>query len=451
MLAAALLSRRAAQLEFRRFELEEHAARTRGVAELVTRQLTRDRDPASIDSLLFGLAQSHGRDLLLIADDGAVLGASSPALRAASVTATPGGDLVIDRDVRRDGRLMRTSARIRGGPRAVLTGPDGSPLGTLVLLPQVPGQRAGPSAAFGVAFDLRLVAAAGVGVLVALALTWALSRRILGPIEALRRAAVKLGQGDLAQTVPVRSNDEIGELSRTFNAMAGSLARQETLRRTMVTDIAHELRTPLTNLRGQIEAVEDGLLPPSPATVRSLREEVLLLTRLVEDLQTLSIAEAGRLALDRSPTSVRELVERALEGFRIAAADGGVQLHHDVEELPRVDVDAGRVGQVLRNLLANAIRHTPPGGVVAVSARTEGDVVAVTVTDTGRGIDPDHLPHVFERFHRSDPSRSRTTGGAGLGLAIVKSLVEAHGGDVSASSAPGAGSAFRFTLPRVSR
>jgi two-component system sensor histidine kinase BaeS len=219
----------------------------------------------------------------------------------------------------------------------------------------------------------------------------------------------------------------------------------------MVTDIAHELRTPLTNLRGQIEAVEDGLLPPSPATVRSLREEVLLLTRLVEDLQTLSIAEAGRLALDRSPTSVRELVERALEGFRIAAADGGVQLRNDVEEFPRVDADAGRVGQVLRNLLANAIRHTPPGGVVAVSARTEGDVVAVTVTDTGRGIDPDHLPHVFERFHRSDPSRSRTTGGAGLGLAIVKSLVEAHGGDVSASSAPGAGSAFRFTLPRVSR
>ncbi len=451
----AMLTRQVVRMEFHRLEVTERVANMEGAAMALAERLARAEDsvrlarkgkPSRLDRILEELGRSAGRRLLLIGPGGKVLGASSAGLRAAHVELGPGGRVSIDWEAP-GGQAEQRRIVLANVPHAPVTRSDGSVAGWLALLP--PGDREAASLGppFGGAFDLRLSLAALAAGLVALGLSWALSRRILGPIEALTRAARRLGSGDLAARVPARGADEIGELSRAFNAMAEDLSRQESLRRTLVTDVAHELRTPLTNLRGQLEAVEDGLLPSSPDTIRSLQEEVMLLSRLVEDLQTLSVAEARRLPLDRAAVQLRDLVEGALESMKLRAKESGITLRSRLEELPPVNADAARIGQVLRNLLTNAITHTPAGGSVEVGARAEPGFVTVSVIDTGPGIAAEHLPHVFERFYRADPSRARATGGAGLGLAIVKSIVEAHGGSVGVESHPGNGAIFRFSLP----
>ncbi len=248
----------------------------------------------------------------------------------------------------------------------------------------------------------------------------------------------------------MESQDELGQLAEAFNTMASSLAQQEELRRAMVSDVAHELRTPLTNLRGYLEATRDGLVNADYALIDNLYEETMLLSRLVNDLHELAQADAGQLTLLRSPTPLAGLVEQAVTMLRQQTNDKQIALTADLPaDLPLVDVDAERIGQVLRNLLNNAIAHTPDGGAIGVSARVQGGEVQVAVRDTGEGIAPEHLPHVFDRFYRADKSRARQTGGAGLGLAIVRQLVEAHGGTVSAESVAGQGSTFTFTLPIV--
>ena len=279
--------------------------------------------------------------------------------------------------------------------------------------------------------------------------TLALSARILRPVERLTAAAQRMEKGDLAVRVPVESEDEIGQLAHAFNAMAGSLASQEQLRRNMVGDVAHELRTPLTNLRGYLEAARDGLVAPDGALVDNLYEETMLLNRLVIDLQDLAQAEAGQLTLVRQPAALEGIVEQAVAILRPQAEAKGITLSdRSCRPLcPWWMSIATRVGQVLRNLLNNAVAHTPDGGEITVSARAMDQEVAVSVHDTGTGIAPEHLPYVFDRFYRADKSRARQTGGAGLGLAIVKQLVVAHGGSISVESVPGQGSTFTFTLP----
>ncbi|MCG8350591.1 MAG: ATP-binding protein [Chloroflexales bacterium] len=293
-----------------------------------------------------------------------------------------------------------------------------------------------------------LFVAAGVAILVGVLLNLALSRDVLRPIEALTGAARKMEQGDLGQRVHVQTRDEIGALAHAFNAMADGVQRIEQLRRNMVTDVAHELRTPLTNLRGYLEAVRDGIAPPNPELIDLLYEEVLLLNRLIDDLQDVALVEASQLRLVRQPVALAALIDRAVQALRPRVTDAGLEL--DLwfpPNLPLVDADAERVSQVVRNLISNAITHTLPGGSITIVAHLAGAHVEVSVRDTGSGIAPKHLPYVFERFYRVDPSRARTTGGVGLGLFIVKQLVEAHGGKVWAESAPGAGSLFCFTLP----
>jgi signal transduction histidine kinase len=255
-------------------------------------------------------------------------------------------------------------------------------------------------------------------------------------------------KGDLSQRVEVHSQDEIGELARAFNAMADGLARLEELRRNMVTDVAHELRTPLSNIRGYLEALQDGVVEPKPEVIDSLHEEAMLLNRLVDDLRELTLAEAGQLKLERRPVAPADLVDRALEAARAQAEAKGIALQADLpEDLPLVDVDSQRIGQVLGNLLSNALTHTPPGGKVVVVARAKQLAVEVSVSDTGEGIPLERLPYIFERFYRADRSRSRATGGTGLGLSIAKQLVEAHGGRISVASQVGQGTTFTFTLP----
>jgi signal transduction histidine kinase len=318
--------------------------------------------------------------------------------------------------------------------------------------------------AFLASINRALLLAAGVAGLAAVLLTMGLSRPILGPVEALTAAARRMERGDLSQRVEVRSNDEIGELAQAFNAMADGLYRLEELRRNMVSDVAHELRTPLSNIRGYLEAVQDGVVEPKREVIDSLHEEAMLLNRLVDDLQELALAEAGQLRLERRPVAPADVVNRATEAARAQATAKGIALQTDLpEDLPLVDVDSQRIGQVLGNLLNNALAHTLPDGKVIIAARqcpepcpepsrrgaegAEQLEVEFSVSDTGEGIPPGDLPYVFERFYRADKSRSRASGGAGLGLAIAKQLVEAHGGTIGVESTPGEGSVFWFTLP----
>lgn len=285
--------------------------------------------------------------------------------------------------------------------------------------------------------------AGGAGI----ALTLWLSRRILRPVQALTVAARRMQQGDLDQQVKVSSKDEIGELAGAFNAMAAGLKKQEELRRHMVSDVAHELRSPLSNIRGYLEALEEGLVEPSPSTISSLHEEALLLSRLVDELQDLSLAEAGQLTLNRQPLALEDIAHRAIESVSQQAEAKGLKLRMGLpENLPLVNVDPQRMAQVLRNLLTNAINHTKAGGEIVVQAARQDDQLEVRVSDSGEGISPRDLPHIFERFYRADESRSRATGGSGLGLTIAKRIIEAHGGKIWAESKKGQGTTLIFTI-----
>ena len=288
-----------------------------------------------------------------------------------------------------------------------------------------------------------------LGVAVAAAVTFLVSRRILSPAESLAQAARALSRGDFSQRVKVHSRDEFGELAIAFNAMAEDLERTEQLRRNMVADVAHELRTPLSNIQGHLEAIRDGLLPAEPATFDSIHEEVLLLTRLVEDLQELTLADAGQLTLIRQSADLADIARRAAAAAQPPAEARGLTIETNLPTEPATaEVDPERIGQVLRNLLSNAITHTPEGGRVTVKLTDEGHELRLTVADTGVGIPAEDLPYVFERFYRVDRSRVRATGGAGLGLTIAKRLVEAHGGTIGVQSELGKGTQFTITLPR---
>ncbi len=283
---------------------------------------------------------------------------------------------------------------------------------------------------------------------VALLITFFLSRRISAPVKALILAARQLGQGDLSQRVKSEDKGEIGELARAFNTMAENLERNEMLRRNMIADIAHELRTPLSNLRGYLEAMEDGVVKPHPEAIRSLHEEANLLSRLVDDLQELSLAEAGELKLNYQPEDISELVKQTVALRQDQMMAKGISVSVELaEKLTPVNIDSRRISQVMLNLLDNAITHTPKGGTITIAARQSDDWTEISVKDTGEGIPADDLPNIFERFYRVDKSRARATGGVGLGLAIAKSLVEAHKGKITVESEPGKGSCFSFTIP----
>ena len=289
-----------------------------------------------------------------------------------------------------------------------------------------------------------------LAVVIALVITFFLSRRISAPIKALTLASKRLGQGDFSQRVPSKDKSEVGELARTFNSMAGDLERAEQLQRNMVADVAHELRTPLSNIRGYLEAVHDGVIKPDADTIRSLNEEATLLSRLVDDLQELSLAEAGALKLVCQAEDIAELINRTVAIVQPQAAAKGLSVSIDLpDKLPAVSIDSHRISQVLHNLLENAVAHTAKGDAITVSARQRGSWVEVSVADTGEGIPDEDLPNIFERFYRVDKSRARATGGSGLGLTIAKRLVEAQGGKIEAQSEPGKGSRFSFTVPIV--
>ena len=287
-----------------------------------------------------------------------------------------------------------------------------------------------------------------IAIALALLLTFLLSWRVLAPVKALTVTARRLGQGDFSQRVQFKGKGEIGELAQSFNLMASELERNEELRRNMVADVAHELRTPLTNMKGYLEAVSDGVIAPDAATIRSLYEETALLSRLVDDLQELALAEAGQLKLLPQPEDIYELINRVVALVQPQVTAKGLSVSVEPSQpLPPVNIDAQRISQVLRNLIENAIAHTDKGGAISVAAWQQDNWVKVSVTDTGEGIPAEDIPNIFERFYRVDKSRDRNTGGSGLGLTISKRLVEAHGGKIEFQSELGKGSRFSFTVP----
>lgn len=284
---------------------------------------------------------------------------------------------------------------------------------------------------------------------VALVLGSLLFLQIVAPVRRLTAAARGVAAGQLQQRIPVTTQDEIGQLSMAFNQMADALSHQQELRRNMVADIAHELRTPLSVIQANLEAMLDGVLPASPEEIASLRDETALLARLVADLRLLSLAEAGQLKLERARTDLSDLLSRVIEPMRPQAEASQVKIVTGFAAgLPSPEIDADRIAQVVRNLISNALQHTPPGGEVSIRAGIRGSrEIMIEVVDTGSGIPAEDIPFVFDRFYRADKSRSRGSGGSGIGLAIVKQLVEAHGGRVAVESHRGDGAVFSFTLP----
>jgi signal transduction histidine kinase len=283
----------------------------------------------------------------------------------------------------------------------------------------------------------------------AMLLGFLLARTITTPLRELTQAIRAMALGKLNQAVPVRSNDELGALTVSFNQMSTDLAHSNELRRQMTADIAHDLRTPLSVITGYLESLRDGVLKPTPERLDVLYSEALHLNRLVDDLRTLSLADAKELPIVRQRASPTALLERLAAGYQHQAEQNKVALCIESNDnLPDVDVDIERMVQVLSNLVSNALRYTPPGGRITLSVRQENRGVVLMVQDTGAGIAPEVLPHVFERFYRGDRARTQSTDESGLGLAIAKSIVELHGGSLSAASdGPGKGSTFAIHLP----
>jgi two-component system sensor histidine kinase BaeS len=275
-----------------------------------------------------------------------------------------------------------------------------------------------------------------------------LARSLTRPLRELTEATKKVAKGDLEQQVPIRSKDELGELAASFNQMSSDLAQSRDLRRQMTADIAHELRTPLTVVLGHTEALSEGQLPPDAETFEIIYDETKRLNRLVEDLRTLSLSDAGELHLNRHRTSPGDLLERAAAARKSEAKAKDITLQiESAVELPDVNIDPDRMTQVLVNLLDNALRYTPAGGSISLAAQLIQEGVAIIVKDTGPGIPPEDLSHLFERFYRGDKSRQREEGGTGLGLAIAKSLVENQGGQIRVESQLGEGATFIIELP----
>jgi len=301
----------------------------------------------------------------------------------------------------------------------------------------------------GGAVNTALGIGAAAAVLTALAVSLFVTRRIVAPIRAMARASTRIAAGRYDERVPVPSDDELGELAARFNQMADSLARVEQRRRDLIADVAHELRTPLASIAAYMEGLMDGVIPATPETFSRVSRDATRLQRLVDDLQNLSRAESGQVPLHLRRVVVRDLIDAAVGRLRPQFDEKGVRL--TAEQAPddvAVLVDPDRIGQVLVNLLGNALQYTPAGGRVELRVRREQGYVAIAVTDTGIGIATDHLARVFDRFYRVDRSRARASGGSGIGLTIARHLVEAHGGAIRAESAgPGLGSTFTVTLP----
>src|SRR6266545_1938796 len=303
--------------------------------------------------------------------------------------------------------------------------------------------------AFRSAMLQALLLSAGAATLAAVVVSLFVSTRIVTPIQQLLAASRRIASGHYAERVVATETDELGALAAQFNAMAAELEAAERRRVALIGDVAHELRTPLSTIEGYTEGLLDGVVAPGAETWALLHDEAARLRRLVQELQELSRAEARQLPLQLRPCPPAELVDQAVRRIASQFTEKDVTLTtHVPADLPAVQVDTDRIIQVLINLLGNALRYTPAGGSVQVCAERQEGAVTFQVADTGIGIAPEHLPHLFERFYRVDKARSRALGGSGIGLTISRAIVEAHDGKIWAASAgSGQGATFSFMIP----
>ena len=352
------------------------------------------------------------------------------------------------------GMVFVTSARLSGqdsgGPPwtrntpSLTAGPNAAPVE--VNLPGEEGFRStanwrGPAAALLALATVLLGAAAFF------------SSRVTRPLTRLTQAAQTMAGGDLNTRVTGSAVREIDDLAGAFNTMASSISDADRQRRQMTADVAHELRTPVSIIRGRLEGMQDGIYSLTREQVTTLLAETALLERLIEDLRILALADAGQLPLYRESVAPASLLHDAARSFQEQGREQGVEVRvSDLPDLPQIEADPQRIAQVLGNLVANALRHTPAGGTVLLNAwrsgAGEGEMVFLSVSDNGSGIAPADLPHVFDRFYRSDPARTRAGGGAGLGLAIARRIIEAHQGTIRVESTQGRGTIVTFSLPR---
>jgi histidine kinase len=311
---------------------------------------------------------------------------------------------------------------------------------------------------FRASFNDALAYALLASGLAALLVSLFFSRSVVAPLRAMMKASQRIAEGHYDERVRVSGSDELAQLGARFNSMAGRLEQTETMRRQLLGDVSHELRTPLTAIGGYMEGLIDGVLPATPETYEQVRHEALRLGRLVDDLQELSRVESGSFHLDLRPISLSVPLATTAKRLALQFDEKQITLTLDLpadpsagsgQVLPPVLADEDRLTQVLTNLLANALAYTPAGGAVTVSAQKTGGELRVAVMDSGVGIPPEHLAHIFDRFYRVDASRSRGAGGgSGIGLTIARRLVEAHGGRMWAESdGENKGSVFFFTLP----
>jgi signal transduction histidine kinase len=331
-------------------------------------------------------------------------------------------------------------------------------VGTLIVTPNDSSNLNSPAAEFLASVNRAIISSAAIAAGLAVVLGAMLFFQIIRPLHQLQNAAASIATGNLGQRVSIRSHDELGKLGSTFNQMAENLAKAETQRRHLVADVAHELRTPLAAIQGTLEGMQDGVLPLDEEQVAALYTETMLLNRLVGDLKLLSLAEAGQLKLEFSEIEPGDLIKQLIERDQAQANQKNIRLEADLSvKLPVVWMDSDRITQVLNNLIGNALRYTPEGGTIIVKGSFDSmnQMLEISVSDTGLGIHPDDLPHIFDRFYRADKSRTRASGGSGLGLAIVKQLVEAHGGSVKAESPidisahqHGYGTLISFSIPK---
>lgn len=303
---------------------------------------------------------------------------------------------------------------------------------------------------FRVSFNEALAYAGLAAVIAALAASVYFSQRIVAPVKAMMAASQRIIEGHYDEQVQVWGSDELGQLGQHFNQMAHELGQIETRRRQLIGDVSHELRTPLTVITGSMEGLVDGVLPATPETFIQVQKEAERLSRLVEDLQELSRVESKAYLLHVQPVAISVIVATTIKRLAVEANKKQIAINVKLsDDLPLVLADEDRIVQVLMNLVGNALNYTPIGGEITISSVKIPNFLQVSIKDTGIGIPPENLPHVFDRFYRVDKSRSRAEGGgSGIGLTVTKSLVEAHGGVIWAESkGKGTGSIFIFTLP----
>jgi signal transduction histidine kinase len=435
--SAAIISTRVAHYEIRKFDVEVHAGRRPQMPAAVADYYRAHGSWAGVAPAIEAMAHATRSDVALF-DEKHQLAATSKALRGATFDLAPDGTLTITRN--HAGGRMRELIR---GPQMIVRDANGGIAGSIFILPQHNDGLPQPTRSLDRSFFWTFLGATLFGILMAIAI----ARWISVPVERLTAAARRMEAGDLRVRVDPSGGAELAELAHGFNAMAAALDRNEEQRKRMVSDVAHELRAPLTNIRCELESMQDGLTAPTPERIASLHEETMHLAHLVDDLQDLALAEAGRLEIEAQPVSVSSLARRAAAGMEMRARDRGVAIECDGDGEILVRADARRAVQILTNLLANAVAHMEKPGKVRITWERSGSEAIIRVIDAGVGIPADELPRIFERFYRVDVSRSRSTGGAGLGLSIVRQLVAAHGGRVWAESAMGVGSTFSFTLP----